>query len=124
MSLKDAQNIAYHRGIFSVLQKLNATKLLADSMPHLPVSEDISIPFHEALRLTQQAIHEPNHFQKLALLRKASSLANAISSHPSLIPSLYISSWDLFAIFSPLILPTVLPLLIGAVQESKRLLRK
>ena len=124
MSLKDAQNIAYHQGIFSVLQKLNATKLLADSMPHLPVSEDISIPFHEALRLTQQAIHEPNHFQKLALLRKASSLANAISSHPSLIPSLYISSWDLFAIFSPLILPTVLPLLIGAVQESKRLLRK
>jgi hypothetical protein len=109
------------RGLSSVLRKLNATKVLAESMPHLPIVSSVSLPFEEALDLVEHAVNEDQDTNiALQHIRRASVLANAISSDPSLIPQLFVSDENLFAIFAPMIFPTMLPLLIGCMQESKK----
>jgi hypothetical protein len=125
-SVKVSRRRALGRGLASVIRKLNATKALAESMPHLPIIESVSTPFEEALDLIATAMNQNDLdvLAKLALVRKASSLANGISSDPSLIPQLFVSDENLFAVFAPMIVPTMFPLLIGFVQETKKKLTK
>ncbi|KAH9259565.1 hypothetical protein BASA81_001986 [Batrachochytrium salamandrivorans] len=99
-----------------VLRKLGATKTLAEAMPHLPVGRDVcQIPFEQALDILSA------EELTLADLQRAVGLANSISTHPSLIPSLYMSNQNLFAVFSPMLLPILFPVLAGLWQQLKRL---
>ena len=118
---KLAQRRTLGRGLSSVLRKLNATKVLAESMPHLPIISSVAVPFEETLDLVENALAEERNVSAALLhIRKASILANAISSDPSLIPQLFVSDENLFAIFAPMIFPTMLPLLIGCLQETRK----
>lgn len=97
-----------------VLRKLTATKALAESMPYLPIGREVCAePFELALDLLKSS--------SLPDLQRAVELANGISTHPSLIPSLYMSSENLFAVFAPMLLPVIFPLVAGLAQELKRI---
>lgn len=99
-----------------VLRKLGATKALAEAMPHLPVGRDVcQVPFEQALDILSA------RELTLADLQRAVQLANSISTHPSLIPSLYMSNQNLFAVFSPMLMPILFPVLAGLWQQAKRL---
>lgn len=116
------KRLALESGISSILNKLVATKSLADSLPGLPVVKQVAEPFEECLELIQQvftSLSNNDESEATRLARRASKLASQISAHPSLISEVYISSWDLFAIFAPLILPSFVPLLQGFVRELR-----
>ena len=112
---------ALHRRVRVALASLRTTYELAESMPHMRVMPRVAEPFREAVALLGRALdaNADDVTTRLTAANKAAWLAQQVAEDPSLVPQMYMSLENLFAVYSPFVLPVVLPLLAALRVEGK-----
>jgi hypothetical protein len=101
---------------------LRMTNELAESMTHMRVPTTVSKPFEEIVSLLMYGGNTSNSLlDRLDAVSEAGYLAEIIAEDPDLVPQMYISGENLFAVFSPFILPVIIPLIASLVTEGKRM---
>ena len=95
---------AYRRGAHDALRALHN---LVRDMPHMSVPREVAAKVRNATHLLDT---DP---------RRAFELAEDAFYHPRLLPQLYFPEEHLLAVYAPLALPTLLPLMLGLVGNLR-----
>ena len=107
----------------SVLHDLRGLYQLVDSVPHMPVSDDIAALVattiaHMGELLHSCSTHRYAHCGQAAIAASSSSHA-AFYAH-SLLPSLYFPEEHLYAVYAPLFLPISLPVIAALLARLRQ----
>lgn len=109
------------------LSSLQALASLSRGMAHMEITASVASTFNRAVELLTlikksdtKGAREANLAANLRRVEEAAECAEAVDKDPTTIPQLYVSDENLLAVFSPLIVPFVLPLILSFVGEVKR----
>lgn len=123
-----------YRHLTSTTQTLKSIAKLVRDMPHMSVRERIETNVDQSLLALEEAYakitpsdgqsYNPDYVESLRLARRAAAFADAAYYDSTMVPQLYFPDEHIYAVYLPLLLPVILPLLSGLKREYLRVKAK
>jgi len=108
------------RNLAQSLSTLHSLYALLDSVPHMPLSDDIVDLIQASVNArtaTLDAMYESNWTLAGCASQSAVRSAHRAFFHPDMLPALYFADEHVYAVYAPLFMPIILPMMLAMAQR-------